>query len=89
MLSRDRLRKYIPLDLSIDYVERDAAISELVTVTEHVIASRDPNDNKFLSLAVVGRADCVTRGDNGLLGRVEFKGVHLYRPAEFVRLFIP
>src|ERR1035441_2818326 len=35
VLSRDKFRKYIPLDQSIDYVEWYAGISEQVIVTEH------------------------------------------------------
>ncbi len=88
VLSRERFRKYIPLDQSIDYVEWYAGISEQVIVTRHVVACRDPKDDKFLSLAVSGRADCILAGDHDLLDMVKFNGVPIYRPAEFIRLFI-
>jgi putative PIN family toxin of toxin-antitoxin system len=88
VLSRDKFRKYIPLDQSIDYVEWYSGISEWVIVTEHVVACCDPNDDKFLSVAVSGKADCIIAGDHDLLDMIKFEGIPVYRPAEFIRLFI-
>ena len=88
VLSRERFRKFIPLDQSIDYVEWYAGISEQVIVAQRVVACRDPKDDKFLALAVSGRADCILAGDHDLLDMVEFNGIPVYRPAEFMRLFI-
>jgi len=88
VLSRERFQKFIPLDQSIDYVEWYAGISEQVIVTQHVVACRDPKDDRFLALAVSGRADCILAGDHDLLDMVKFNGVPIYRPAEFMRLFI-
>ena len=88
VLSREKFRKYIPLDQSIDYVEWYAGISERVLVTEHVVACDDPKDDKFLSLAVAGKADCLIAGDRHLLDMVKFNDVPIYRPAQFIRLFI-
>jgi putative PIN family toxin of toxin-antitoxin system len=88
VLSRERFRKYIPLDQSIDYVEWYAGISEQVIVTEQVVACRDPKDDKFLSLAVSGKADCILAGDRDLLDMVKFNDIPVYRPAKFIRLFI-
>jgi len=81
VLSRERFRRYIPLDQSIDFIEWYAGISEQVIVTEHVVACRDPKDDKFLSLAVSGKADCILAGDHDLLDMVKFSGVPVYRPA--------
>jgi putative PIN family toxin of toxin-antitoxin system len=87
VLSRDKFRKYIPFDQSMDYVEWYSAISEQVVVTEPVVACRDPKDDKFLSVAVSGKADCIIAGDHHLLDMVNFDGIPVYRPAEFLRLF--
>ena len=88
VLSRDKFRKYLPLDQSIDYVEWYAGISEQVAVTEHVVACRDPKDDKFLSLAVSGKADCIIAGDHHLLDLIKFNDIPIYSPAEFISLFI-
>jgi len=63
-------------------------VSEQIVVTEHVVACRDPKDDKFLSLAVSGKADCIVAGDRHLLEMVTFNGIPVYRPAEFAGLFV-
>jgi uncharacterized protein len=88
VLTRDKFRKYIPLDQSIDYVEWYAAISEQIIVTDHIIACHDPKDDKFLSIAVSGQADCIIAGDHHLLDMIQFNGIPVYSPVEFISLFI-
>jgi putative PIN family toxin of toxin-antitoxin system len=88
VLSRDKFRKYIPLAQSIEYVEWYAGISEQVAITERIVACPDPKDDKFLSVAVCGKADCIIAGDRHLLNMVSFRGIPVYRPAEFIRLFV-
>lgn len=88
VLSRDKFRKYLPLADSIDYVEWYAGISERVDIVKPVVACRDPKDDKFLSVAVAGKADCIIAGDHDLLDMIRFDGIPIYRPAEFIRLFV-
>jgi uncharacterized protein len=88
VLSREKFRTYIPQDSAIDYVEWYAGISESVTVAENVAACRDPKDDKFLSLAVAGKADCIITGDSDLLDMVAYDGIPIYRAAEFLKLFV-
>jgi putative PIN family toxin of toxin-antitoxin system len=88
VLCREKFRKYVPLDQSIDYIEWYAGVSEQVAVTDNVVACYDPKDDKFLSLAVSGKADCIIAGDHHLLDMIEFDGIPIYRPAKFVRLFV-
>jgi len=87
VLSREEFRRYIPQDSAIDYVEWYAGISESVIVAEHVAACRDPKDDKFLSLAVAGKANCIISGDSDLLDMVAYNGIPIYRAAEFLKLF--
>jgi len=90
VLSRDKFRKHVPLDQSIDYVEWYVAISEQVIVTKHVVARRDPKDDKFLSLAGAGagKAACIIASDRHLLDTIQFNGIPVSRPTEFTRRFI-
>jgi putative PIN family toxin of toxin-antitoxin system len=88
VLSRDKFRKYIPLDQSLDYIEWYSGISEQVIVTEHVVACVDPKDDKFLSLAVSAKADCIIAGDHHLLDMIRFNDIPIYRPTDFSRFFI-
>ena len=43
------------------------AQAERVIITETITACRDPDDDKFLELAVNGRADVIITGDDDLL----------------------
>jgi putative PIN family toxin of toxin-antitoxin system len=88
VLNREKFRRYIPSSRVIDYVEWYIAISEIAVVTEPVVACRDPKDDKFLALALAGKADCIIAGDSHLLEMVSFSGVAIHSPADFLRLFI-
>jgi putative PIN family toxin of toxin-antitoxin system len=59
----------------------DAA--ETVTITEHVTGYRDPKDDKFLELAVNGKADLIVSGDTDLLILDTFRGIPIITPAAF------
>ncbi len=59
------------------------AAAELVTITERVAACRDPKDDKFLELAVNGRADLIVSGDADLLVVDTFRGIPIITPAAF------
>ena len=56
-----------------------------VNVGERFAACRDPKDDKFLELAVNGRADVILTGDNDLLVLHPFRGISIIAPAAFVR----
>jgi len=59
------------------------ASAEQVTVTERVTECRDPNDDKFLELAVNGHADVIVSGDADLLVLDRFRGIPIITPAAF------
>jgi uncharacterized protein len=61
------------------------AMAELVSITEHIAACRDPKDDKFLELAVNGKADVIVSGDADLLALNPFRGIPIVPPAAFVR----
>jgi putative PIN family toxin of toxin-antitoxin system len=69
----------------LDNVRRIFAAAELITITERVVACRDPTDDKFIELAVNGRADLVVTGDLDLLVLTPFRGIPIIDPAAFVR----
>jgi putative PIN family toxin of toxin-antitoxin system len=59
--------------------------AELVTITERIVACRDPTDDKFLELAVSGAAEAIVTGDADLLVLNPFRGIPIVTPAVFVR----
>ena len=56
-----------------------------MTIIEAVSGCRDPDDDKFLELAVNGRADVIVSGDEDLLALDTFRGIPIITPAAFGR----
>jgi uncharacterized protein len=68
-----------------EWLKKLIAAAELVTITERVTACRDPTDDKFLELAVNGRADVIVSGDSDLLVLNPFREIPILTPAAFVQ----
>lgn len=83
VIARPYLARVIAAPARTRLVELIAA-AELVTVTERIAACRDAKDDKFLELAVNGRADLVVTGDADLLVLNPFRGIPIVTPATFV-----
>jgi uncharacterized protein len=58
-------------------------VAERVAITERITACRDPDDDKFLELAVSGRADVIVSGDGDLLALDTFRGIPIVTAAAF------
>ena len=67
------------------WLARLLAGAELVPIVEHIQACRDPTDDKFLELAINGRADLIVSGDADLLVLHPFRGIPIVAPAIFVQ----
>jgi uncharacterized protein len=66
-------------------IARMLGAAELVSITERIAVCRDPKDDKFLELAVNGRADLIVTGDADLLALNPFRGISIGTPAAFVQ----
>lgn len=64
---------------------RLAPLIEMVEIVDTVEASRDPTDDKFLEVAVNGRADVVVTGDEDLLALNPYHGIAILTPADYIR----
>lgn len=67
-----------------EWLRQLMAVAELVTITERVVACRDPTDDKFLEVAVDGHADVIVSGDRDLLTLDPFRDIPIITPAAFV-----
>lgn len=65
------------------------ARGELVEIHERIAVCRDPTDDKFLELAVNGRADVVVSGDGDLLVLDPFRNIPIITPAAFLQHVAP
>ena len=48
----------------------------------------DPSDDKFLECAVAGEATCIVTGDKHLLKLMNFRGVSILKPREFMEDYL-
>jgi putative PIN family toxin of toxin-antitoxin system len=67
-----------------DWLKKILATAETVMIAERIAACRDPTDDKFLELAVSGRADLILSGDIDLLALDPFRSIPILPPARFV-----
>jgi uncharacterized protein len=67
------------------WLKKLLAGAEAVTITERVVACRDPTDDKFLELAVNGYADVIVSGDTDLLTLNPFRAIAIVPPTVFVQ----
>jgi putative PIN family toxin of toxin-antitoxin system len=57
---------------------------EVVEIVQTIHASRDPKDDKFLEVAVNGRADVIVTGDSDLLALHPFRGIAIVTSAAYL-----
>jgi predicted nucleic acid-binding protein len=57
-----------------------------VSVTSVITECRDPEDDKFLALAIDGAATYLITGDDDLLALNPFRGVAILTPREFLTI---
>ena len=62
-------------------------IGEFIEPKIEITECRDPKDNKFLELAVAGKADCIVTGDKDLLELHPFRNIRIITPKEFLTQF--
>ena len=84
VLRRKGFDKYVLEEERIEFVTALVRDAILVEITETVRECRDPKDDKFLELAVCGRAACIVSGDNDLLSLHPFRRIPVVTPREFL-----
>lgn len=76
--------RYISRERREALLERVASLVEIVEVLQHVRASRDARDDKFLEAAVNGRANVIVTGDRDLLDLNPFRGIAIVTPGAYL-----
>jgi len=84
VLGRPDFAKYVTEDERLAFLAVLLREAELIEVTEAIRECRDPGDNKFLELAVSGKAVCIVTGDQDLLALHPFRGIWIVTPRGFL-----
>ncbi len=87
-VQRPKFDRYASVGARVAFVSSIAASSEIVEVTTRVQACADPDDDKFLALAIDGRAGCVVTGNTKDFPET-YRGVPVLTPARFAAEFVP
>lgn len=87
VIKRPKIRSKMPLDFA-NHIAKLFAAAEEVTIVDRVTECRDAKDNKFLEVALNGRADVLVSGDADLLVMQQFRTVPIVDAATFIRLQI-
>ena len=83
-MGRADFAKYVTEDERMEFLAVLLREARLVEVAVHVGECRDPRDNKFLELAVSGKAVCIVSGDKDLLVLHPFRGIAIVTPRDFL-----
>lgn len=86
VLRREKFAAYIRSGTLEPYLEKVRSIATFVPILAPIRACRDPRDDKFLEVAVHGRADAIVTGDQDLLALNPFRGVPIFSPAAYLEL---
>src|SRR5262245_44067475 len=84
VLRRPKFNKYLPEEQRLEFLAALVQEAELVHVTEVIAACRDPKDDKFLAVAVSGRASHIVTGDGDLLALHPFRAIAVLTPQAFL-----
>ncbi len=84
VLSRKKLNKYLLEEERMRFLVALLKEVELVEINEVITDCRDVKDNKFLELAVSGKADYIVSGDDDLLVLNPFRAIPILKPREFL-----
>lgn len=85
VLSRTKLDRYISLEDRKQFLRQLARIAEFVPIIQLVRECRDPKDDKFLEVALNGRADLILTGDADLLALHPWRNISVLSPTDYLK----
>ncbi|MFN8968710.1 MAG: putative toxin-antitoxin system toxin component, PIN family [Pseudanabaena sp.] len=84
VLSRKKFIKYFAIEEKQAFIFKLLEKAELVEIEESINICRDPKDDKFLELAVSGKADFIITGDQDLLVLNPFRNIEIITAKDFL-----
>jgi putative PIN family toxin of toxin-antitoxin system len=84
VLGRAKFDPYLSVADRQEFIRLLGHVAEMVPIVRAVRACRDPRDDKFLEVALNGRADLVITGDHDLLELDPFMGIAILSPTAYL-----
>jgi len=85
VLSRPKFDRYLLIEERERFLAALVMEAVLIEVNETIKACRDPNDDKFLELAVSGQATRIISSDKDLLELSPFRTIPITTPDEVIK----
>jgi uncharacterized protein len=85
VLFRSKIDRYVTREDRAVFLAQLESVAEMVPTVQIVRACRDPKDDKFLEVALNGRADLIITGDTDLLRMHPWRRVAILSPIHYVR----
>ena len=85
VLSRSKFARYVSRRERELFLAQIGSAAEFVPIIRLVRECRDPKNDKFLEVALNGRADVIITGDADLLSLNPWKEIAILSPADFLR----
>jgi uncharacterized protein len=83
VLAREKFDRYVTLHERMQFIRLVASTAEFVPIVQLVRECRDPKDDKFLEVALNGRADVIVTGDKDLLKMHPWRGAAILSPSSY------
>jgi uncharacterized protein len=85
VLARPKFDRYVGIEERRAFLRLLARAAEFVPIIYSVRACRDPKDDKFLEIALNGKADLILTGDADLLALHPWQGIAILSPAKYLK----
>ena len=86
VLSREKFDRYVSLQDREEFLRRLLQVTTMVFVLSEITDCRDPEDNRFLAMALDSESDYVVTGDADLLALNPWRGIEIVSPGEFLAI---
>lgn len=87
VIFRKKFDKYLSDERRLAFLARFERRMIKYEVTEFITDCRDPNDNKFLELAITCNATCIVTGDDNLLCLHPYKNIPIITASDFIKFY--
>ncbi len=84
VLAREKLKPYLLFEERERFIIALMSEALFIDIKETIRVCRDPEDDKFLELAVNGGAACIISGDEDLLILNPFRNIPIIKPDKFL-----
>ncbi|MFZ1009377.1 MAG: putative toxin-antitoxin system toxin component, PIN family [Candidatus Sulfotelmatobacter sp.] len=84
VLTQAKFDRYARMEQRLQFILLVTHTAQFVPIVHPVRECHDPKDDKFLEVALNGRADVIVTGDSDLLEMHPWRGVEIMAPAQYI-----